>query len=119
LFIDARKLGVPVDRTHRELTVDEIARIAGAYHVWRGEKGAGKYEDVPGFCKSAALDEIKQHGYVLTPGRYVGTEELAADEEPFDAKLRRLAARLGEQFSESTELENRIRTALKGVAGVI
>ena len=71
LFIDARKMGVLIDRVHRELTDEEIARIAGAYHAWRGDKGAGKYADVPGFCKSAKLDEIAAHGYVLTPGRYV------------------------------------------------
>src|SRR2546422_799214 len=68
LFIDARRLGVLVDRVHRELTDDEIARIAGTYHAWRGEKNEGTYNDVPGFCKSASLAEIKQHGYVLTPG---------------------------------------------------
>ncbi len=72
LFIDARKLGFLVDRTHRELTGDEITRLACTYHAWRGERDAGKYEDVPGFCKSAMLDDIKQHGYVLTPGAVCG-----------------------------------------------
>jgi hypothetical protein len=74
LFIDARKLGTMADRTHRELTDDDIAKIAGTYHAWRGEKDAGEYEDVPGFCKSATLEEIRKHGHVLTPGRYVGAE---------------------------------------------
>ena len=74
LFIDARKLGKLVDRTHRELTDQELARIAKTYHAWRGEKDAGKYEDIPGFCKSAPLEEIRKHGHVLTPGRYVGAE---------------------------------------------
>ena len=74
LFIDARKLGTLVDRTHRELTDEDIARIAGTYHAWRGDKGAGEYADVPGFCKAATLDEIRKHGHVLTPGRYVGAE---------------------------------------------
>ena len=71
LFIDARKLAVLVDRTHRELTDDEIAHISRTYHAWRGEKEAGSYEDVLGFCKSAKLDEIRKHGHVLTPGRYL------------------------------------------------
>jgi len=89
LFIDARKMGRLIDRTHRELTDEEIARIAGTYHAWRGlpaevsaqagEKEAGKYEDVPGFCKSATLETIAAHGHVLTPGRYVGAEEIEDD----------------------------------------
>ena len=115
LFIDARKLGVLVDRTHRELTDDEIARIAKTYHAWRGEKGAGKYDDVPGFCKSATLEEIAGHGYVLTPGRYVGAEEVEDDGEPFDEKMKRLTATLFEQFEESKQLETAIRKNLTGL----
>src|SRR6266545_4203738 len=72
LFIDARKMGRMVDRTHRELTQEDIAKIAGTYHAWRGEKQAGAYADVPGFCKSAVLEDIRKHGHVVTPGRYVG-----------------------------------------------
>ncbi|MBN4658941.1 N-6 DNA methylase, partial [Escherichia coli] len=68
LFIDARKMGTLIDRVHRELTDDDIRRIADTYHAWRGEKDAGEYADVPGFCKSATLDEIRKHDYVLTPG---------------------------------------------------
>ncbi len=86
LFIDARKLGQMTDRTHRELTDEEIAEIARAYHAWRGEKEAGKYEDVPGFCKGAKVEEIAAHGYVLTPGRYVGAEEVEDDERAVRAK---------------------------------
>jgi len=115
LFIDARKLGSLVDRTHRELSSDEIARIAKTYHAWRGEKEAGgfeAYEDIPGFCKSATHDEIKSHGYVLTPGRYVGAEEVKDDGEPFEEKMPKLTAQLAEQFAESNRLEKRIRTNL-------
>lgn len=112
LFIDARKMGQLVDRVHRELSDEEITRIANTYHAWRGEKGAGKYEDVPGFCKSATIDEIKGHGYVLTPGRYVGAEAVEDDGEPFEEKMKRLTGRLAEQFAESALLEKTIRTNL-------
>ena len=115
LFIDARKLGVMVDRTHRELTDDEIAHIARTYHAWRGEKDAGKYEDIPGFCKSAKLDEIRKHGHVLTPGRYVGAEAQEDDGEPFEEKMKQLTATLINQFSESAELEKAIRENLRGL----
>ena len=115
LFIDARKLGVLVDRTHRELTPEEIARIAGAYHAWRGEKDAGKYADVPGFCNSARLNEIKQHGYVLTPGRYVGAEEAEEDQESFEQKIAQLTARLQEQFAESARLQQLIESNLRSL----
>ncbi len=115
LFIDARKLGVLIDRTHRELTDEELARIAGTYQAWRGEPGAGKYEDVPGFCKSATLEEIASHGYVLTPGRYVGAEELEDEDEPFEEKMERLTAKLEEQFAESAILEAAIRENFKAL----
>ena len=115
LFIDARKMGTLIDRVHRELTEDDIQRIARTYHAWRGEEGAGGYEDVPGFCKSATQDEIKEHGYVLTPGRYVGAEELEDDDEPFEEKMRRLTSKLEEQFKESAKLEKAIRANLRGL----
>lgn len=113
LFIDARKMGYLVDRTHRELSDEEIARIAEAYHTWRREKEAGKYEDIPGFCKSATLEEIRAHGHVLTPGRYVGAEETKDDDEPFEGKMKRLTSKLEEQFTESTKLDVAIRSNLK------
>jgi len=113
LFIDARKLASLVDRTHRDLSDDELARIANTYHAWRGEKDAGAYEDVPGFCKSATLDEIASHGYVLTPGRYVGAEEAEDDDEPFEEKVQRLTAKLDEQFKESARLEAAIQSNLR------
>jgi type I restriction enzyme M protein len=115
LFIDARKLGVLVDRVHRDLTDDEILRIARTYHAWRGEKGSGTYENVPGFCNPASLDEIKEHGYVLTPGRYVGAEEIEEDEEPFKDKLEQLVASLKEQFRKSKSFENQILASLEHI----
>jgi type I restriction enzyme M protein len=113
LFIDARKMGRMVDRTHRELTDEEIARIAGTYHAWRGETEAGAYEDVPGFSKSASLNEIRKHGYVLTPGRYVGAEAREDDGEPFEEKMRRLVAELREQQAEAAKLDAAIAANLK------
>jgi type I restriction enzyme M protein len=115
LFIDARKMGVLIDRVHRELTAEEIARIAGTYHAWRGDSGSGAYEDVPGFCKSARVEEIRKNGYVLTPGRYVGAEATEDDGEPFEEKMQRLTAKLREQFQESARLEAEIRANLKGL----
>jgi type I restriction enzyme M protein len=115
LFIDARKLGHLVDRTHRELTDEEIARIAQTYHAWRGEADAGEYTDIPGFCKSATTDEIASHGYVLTPGRYVGAEEIEDDDEPFEEKMARLVATLEQQFAESARLEAVIRASLQAL----
>src|SRR5688572_14495079 len=104
LFIDARKLGRMVDRTHRELMDEEIARIANTYHAWRvslksspstGEdRDGGDYKDIPGFCKSAPLDDIRKHGHVLTPGRYVGAEAQEEDGELFEEKMKRLSATL-------------------------
>jgi type I restriction enzyme M protein len=113
LFVDARRLGELVSRTHRELTDDEIRRIAGTYHAWRGEAGAGAYEDVPGFCRGATIEEVREHGHVLTPGRYVGAAEAEDDGEPFEKKLARLVAELEGQFAESERLEEEIRRALR------
>lgn len=112
LFIDARKRGSMVDRTHKELTQEDIAAIAGTYHAWRGEPAAGKYEDVPGFCKKATTAEIAGHGFVLTPGRYVGAAEVEDDGEPFEEKMKRLSLTLGEQFAEGDRLSKVIRTNL-------
>ena len=113
LFIDARKLGRMVDRTHRELADEDIARIAGTYHAWRGgESGADEYADVPGFCKSAALEDVHSHGHVLTPGRYVGAEPQEDDGEPFEAKMKRLVAELHEQQAEGVRLDAAIKANL-------
>jgi len=116
LFIDARKLGHLTDRTHRDLANEEIGRIARTYHAWRGEREVGEYENVPGFSKTTTAEEIAVHGYVLTPGRYVGVEEVGEDDELFDDKMKRLVVQLEEQFAESRRLEVRIRDNLKGLA---
>ncbi len=115
LFIDARKLGRMVDRTHRELTDEDIARIAGAYHAWRGEEGASDYADVPGFCKSADRELLRTHGHVLTPGRYVGFEAHEDDGEPFPVKLARLTAQWREQQAEAAKLDAAIEANLEAL----
>ena len=112
LFIDARNLGTMVDRTHLELSDDDIARIAGVYHAWRGEPDAGEYEDVPGFCGSATVEDIAEHRFVLTPGRYVGSEAAEEDDEPIDEKIARLQRDLLEAFVENDRLQERVRAAL-------
>lgn len=113
LFIDARKLGVLVDRTRRELTDEEVQKIADTYHAWRGEDGAGEYADMAGFCKSASIDDIRKHGHVLTPGRYVGAAEQEDDGEPFEEKMLRLSALWREQRAEAAKLDAAIEANLK------
>ena len=108
LFIDARKLGSMVDRTHRELSDEDIARIADTYHAWRSEDAAAGYADVPGFCKSSTLDEVSRHGHILTPGRYVGAEPTEDDGEPFEDKMTSLAAQWRTQQAEAEHLDNAI-----------
>jgi len=136
LFIDARKMGALIDRVHRELTDEDLGKIVSTYHSWRGddlpqrrgERGGEstetqnlnasapprEYSDIPGFCKSATTAEIAAHGHVLTPGRYVGAEEIEEDGEPFEEKMPRLIAELNSQFAESTRLEQAIKANLKG-----
>ncbi len=113
LFIDARKLGAMETRTHRVLRAEDVAKIAGAYHAWRNVEG--EYEDEAGFSKSARVEEIARHDFVLTPGRYVGVAEAEGDGEPFEEKMERLAAELREQMDEATELDRRIEDALEGL----
>jgi type I restriction enzyme M protein len=112
LFIDARKMGTMVTRKHRELSDGEIKQISDTYHNW---KTGESYQDIVGFCKSANLDEVRSHEYILTPGRYVGIEEAVADSEPFDDKMSRLTGELAELFTKSHHLEAEIRTQLKKV----
>ena len=148
LFIDASKLGRMVDRTHRELTDEDVTRIAHTYHAWRtnppsslegedrdeaegklkspspleGEgRGEGEgecekpYTDLPGFCKSTTLEEVRKHGHVLTPGRYVGASPQEDDGEPFEDKMKRLTAQLREQQAEAAKLDKAIKENLKSL----
>jgi type I restriction enzyme M protein len=112
LFIDARKLGRLIDRTRREFANADIETIAKVYHAWRGEPEAGAYEDVPGFCKAAKLEEIKGHNCVLTPGRYVGAAEIEDDNTPFAQRFADLNKNLEEQFAEADKLTATIRAKL-------
>lgn len=113
LFIDARKLGVLVDRTRRELTDEEVQKISDTYHAWRGEEDAGEYADLAGFCKSASMDEIRKHGHVLTPGRYVGATEQEDDDEPFEEKMLRLYAQWRGYRTTAAKLDAAIEANLK------
>lgn len=113
LFIDARNLGNMVDRRHRELSEGDIKKIADTYHNYRNLNG--QYEDIQGFCKAAKLDEVREHEYVLTPGRYVGIEEQEDDGIPFEEKMETLTSELGELFAKSRRLEDEIRKNLGGI----
>ena len=113
LFIDARQLGRMVDRTRREFADEDIARIAGTYHAWRGVSEKGSYDDRLGFCRVASLDEIREHGHVLTPGRYVDAVVADADGVPFEERLAELTEALEDQFAEAAELSGLIHARLK------
>lgn len=129
LFIDARKLGTMVDRTHRELSDDDIKRITYTYHAWRGEGSSAmqtrseggsrtaptEYEDIPGFCKGASIEEVRKHGHVLTPGRYVGVEAVEDDGEPFEEKMTRLTSQWRDQSKEARRLDAEIEKNLAGL----
>lgn len=115
LFIDARNMGALVDRTRRELHNEDIARIAATYHAWRGEAEAGPYADVPGFCKAASLDDVRKHGHVLTPGRYVGAVAQAEDGEPFEQKMQRLVAQWRAQQAQAAKLDAAVERNLKAL----
>jgi len=124
LFIDARKLGTLIDRVHRELTDADLEKISSTYHAWRSspenlklktENSGVAYADVPGFCFSATSEQIAAHGHVLTPGRYVGAEEVEDDGDPFEEKMPRLVAELHAQFAESAKLEQAIKANLRGL----
>ena len=113
LFIDARKMGTMVTRKNRELTDEDLKKITGVYHAWRTING--KYEDVKGFCKAAKITEVEKNGFVLTPGRYVGSDYVEEDDGTFEDKMTKVTAELGDQFKQSKELEDRIKKNLKSV----
>ncbi len=113
LFINASKMGTMIDRVHRELTDEDIRMISETYHTWRSEQFAGEYEDISGFCKSVKVGEIETNGYILTSGRYVGTEKIENDDEPFEQKVINLNERLTEQFAESGKIQKQILDNMK------
>ena len=113
LFIDARDMGSMIDRTHKELTNEDIGEIARTYHAWRGEAKDGAYEDKPGFCKAATLEEVRSNDWALTPGRYVGAAEIEDDGVPFEEKMTELSQVLYQQMAQSRKLETEIRATLE------
>lgn len=115
LFIDARKLGTMISRVQTEFTDEVIERIASTVAAWRGEKSASEYQDIPGYCRSVKLAEISEHGHVLTPGRYVGAEEVEDNDEAFADKMQKLTEKLGEQMAKGMELDQLIRQKLGGL----
>ena len=112
LFVDARQMGHMLDRTRRDLSGEDISRVADAYHAWLGKEGGGEYADVPGFCKSATLEEIRKHGHVLTPGRYVGAAPQEDDGVPFEEKMAKLAAQWRGQQVDARRLDKEIEDNL-------
>jgi type I restriction enzyme M protein len=112
LFLDARKLGYMVNRTNKNLSPEDIAKLADTYRAWREGKG---YQNTAGFCKSTTLTEIRSHGHVLTPGRYVGAEDVEDDGESFEEKMPRLAAALRERFAKRAGLEKKVKANLEGM----
>lgn len=117
LFIDARKMGTMVSRKNRELTDEDIKKISDTYHTWRTKEG--KHEDIKGYSKSAKIEEVEKNGFVLTPGRYVGSDYVEEDDEVFEEKMKRLTAEISVQFKESKELEERVRKNLKEIGFII
>ena len=115
LFIDARKIFTPIDRAHNELSEKQIERIAGTYRSFIGEKGYPKYKDVLGYCKAVRIKDIEKNNFILTPGRYVGAEEIDDDGEPFPEKMKRLTSEYAKLSEESKKLDREIRKNLKEI----
>ena len=113
LFIDTSDIGYMADRTHREFSDEDMAKIAGIYHEWRNKNG--KYEDVKGFCKSAKIEEITKHNFVLTPGRYVGIKDEIDDGIPFAEKIAGLTKKLSEQMAQEKILDEEIKRQLRNI----
>ena len=105
-----------VDRTRKEFSDEDIARLAGTYHAWRGKPDADAFEDEPGFCKAATLEEVRGHNHVLTPGRYVGAAAAEADDVPFEERITELKETLAEQFAEAEKLSALIQTKLDEIS---
>jgi type I restriction enzyme M protein len=122
LFIDASKLAslIPGSRKQKQLSDDEIQQIASTYHNWRGTQwGDGEYSDVPGFCQSVELDEIEKHDFALTPGRYVGAEEIEDDEQSFNDRMEALTGELSELLASGANIERDVRLQLSRVGYVL
>ena len=116
MFIDARQMGSMVSRVERVLTDEDIAKVAGTVHAWRGDGDVEKpYEDVSGFCYSAKFDEIEKNSFVLTPGRYVGAADQEEDDEPFDQKMKRLTTLLIKQREAGVKLDQQIAENLRRI----
>ena len=118
LFIDARKLGIMIDRRHRELNQEDVKKISDTYHAWRGEPINGQtveYRDIAGFCKTVKLEEIRKQTHILTPGRFVGNEEEVDDLEEFEEKMRRLTNELAKQMNQSRLLDEEITRNLERI----
>ena len=111
LFIDARKMGYMVDRKHRDFTDEDIQKLADTFSQFQ----EGTLENIKGFCAIADLNEIEKHEFILTPGRYVGIEEVEDDGEPFEEKMARLTSELSDMFKKSHELEEEIRKKLGAI----
>lgn len=114
LFIDARNIGYMATRTLKEFADEDIQKVASTFHSWRGTSD-DKYEDIKGFCKVAKLDEVRNHEYILTPGRYVGLADVEEDSEPFEQKMERITTDLSKQFVKSKDMEEKIRKSLEAI----
>jgi type I restriction enzyme M protein len=112
LFIDARELGTMISRKQRELTDKDIAKIADTYHHWRGKEYHEQYKDLPGFCKSATIEDVRRNNYILTPGRYIDFKEAEEDGQAFEEKMQQLTATLKEQMQKANALDEVIKLNL-------
>ena len=115
LFIDARNIYTQIDRAHRNFTDDQIKQIKDIVSSYRKEEGFKEYKDIKGLCKMATIEEVKEAGYSLNPGRYVGTEVIEESEEDFVEKMKNLSSELEELFVESSKLEKKIKENLKKI----
>lgn len=116
LFVDARQLGTMATRTVKELSDEEITKISDVYNAWRGEPGLEPYEDVLGFCASVKMENIRTNDHVLTPGRYVGNQDVEDDGEPLEDKIARLSQSIRSGFESRAKLQSTVVTALDGLA---